>query len=127
MLHTVGFAAPPIPARERPELAAAIAQARALASAAGTREELLEAIRGFDGCALKKTARKTVICDGNPQAKVMLIGEAPGQSEDEQGIPFCGTSGILLDSMLAHIGLSRADNIYISNTVFWRPPFIRDN
>lgn len=116
------FSAPVLPARERPELIAAIAEARALADAASTREELITAIQAFEGCALKKTARKTVICDGNPEAKVMLIGEAPGQNEDEQGIPFCGASGMLLDTMLGHIGLSRADSIYISNSVFWRPP-----
>lgn len=101
---------------------AAMATARTLADAATTLGELEEAVRAFDGCAIKKTASKTVFCDGNPKAQVMIIGEAPGAQEDIQGIPFCGPSGQLLDRMLASIGLSRAESAYISNTVFWRPP-----
>ena len=100
---------------------AAIAAARELAQKATTLAELETYVRGFDGCAIKKTASKTVFCDGNPQAKVMIIGEAPGAQEDVQGIPFCGASGHLLDKMLAAIGLDRT-SVYISNTVFWRPP-----
>lgn len=100
---------------------AAAATARSLADQASTLAELETAVRGFDGCAIKKTASKTVFCDGNPKAKVMIIGEAPGAQEDIQGIPFCGPSGKLLDQMLAAIGLSR-ESAYISNTVFWRPP-----
>jgi len=100
---------------------AAIATARALADSATTLAELEAAVRGFDGCAIKKTASKTVFCDGNPEAKVMIIGEAPGAQEDIKGIPFCGPSGQLLDRMLAAIGLDRS-SVYISNTVFWRPP-----
>lgn len=101
---------------------AAMATARTLADAATTLAELEEAVRAFDGCAIKKTASKTVFCDGNPKTQVMIIGEAPGAQEDIQGIPFCGPSGQLLDRMLASIGLSRAESAYISNTVFWRPP-----
>ena len=101
---------------------AASATARALADACTTLAELEAAVRAFDGCAIKKTASKTVFADGNPNAKVMIIGEAPGAQEDRQGIPFCGPSGQLLDKMLASIGLSRAENAYISNTIFWRPP-----
>ena len=101
---------------------AAAATARQLAQKASTLAELEAAVRAFDGCAIKKTASKTVFCDGNPQAKVMIIGEAPGAQEDIQGIPFCGPSGQLLDRMLAAIGLNRKDSVYISNTVFWRPP-----
>lgn len=102
--------------------AAAISASRVLAEKATTVAELEEAVRGFDGCAIKKTASKTVFADGNPNAKIMVIGEAPGAEEDKQGIPFCGQSGQLLDKVLASIGLSRAENVYISNTVFWRPP-----
>lgn len=101
---------------------AAMTVARSLADGAATLAGLEAAVRGFDGCAIKKTASKTVFSDGNPNAKVMVIGEAPGAQEDRQGIPFCGPSGMLLDRMLAAIGLSRRDNVYISNTVFWRPP-----
>jgi len=101
---------------------AAIAASRALADKAATLAELEAAVRSFDGCAIKKTANKTVFSDGNPQGRVMIIGEAPGAQEDIQGIPFCGPSGKLLDAMLAAIGLTRAANVYISNTVFWRPP-----
>jgi uracil-DNA glycosylase len=96
--------------------------ARELADSCKTIAELEAAVRGFEGCALKKTATKTVFSDGNPEAKVMLIGEAPGAQEDIQGIPFCGASGQLLDKMLLSIGLERTNNVYISNTIFWRPP-----
>jgi DNA polymerase len=101
--------------------AAAVATARTLADNAKTLAELEEALRNFDGCAIKKTASKTVFSDGNPDSQVMIIGEAPGAQEDIQGIPFCGPSGQLLDRMLASIGLDRT-KVYISNTVFWRPP-----
>jgi DNA polymerase len=94
---------------------------RALADKCTTIDELEAAIRGFDGCAIKKTASKTVFADGNRQAKILLIGEAPGYQEDVQGIPFCGPSGQLLDKMLASIGLDRT-KVLISNTVYWRPP-----
>src|SRR3546814_12836717 len=76
----------------------------------------------FDGCGLKRTATNLVFADGNPQARVMFIGEAPGADEDRQGLPFVGVSGQLLDRMLAAIGLSRQSNAYISNVLFWRPP-----
>lgn len=100
---------------------AAAGASRAIADGCHTLSELEAAVRAFDGCAIKKTASKTVFCDGNPEAKIVIIGEAPGAQEDVQGIPFCGPSGQLLDRMLASIGLDRT-KVYISNTVFWRPP-----
>ncbi len=100
---------------------AAMAEARKLADEAATLEALEAAVRGFEGCALKKTATKTVFSDGNKAAKLMLIGEAPGAQEDAQGIPFCGPSGALLDKMFAAIGYDRT-KFYITNTLFWRPP-----
>ena len=100
---------------------AAEAKARELASACTNLAELEAAIRAFDGCAIKKTATNTVFADGNPTAKIMVIGEAPGAQEDIKGIPFCGPSGELLDKMLGAIGLNRT-SVYISNTIFWRPP-----
>ena len=95
---------------------------RALANSAKSLEELKTIVYNFDGCSLKDFAINTVFSDGNPLAKIMLVGEAPGAKEDELGIPFCGESGMLLDTMLMTIGLSRKENIYITNTVFWRPP-----
>ncbi|MBQ4874530.1 MAG: uracil-DNA glycosylase [Rickettsiaceae bacterium H1] len=83
--------------------------------------ELRRIIESFTGCELKKYAKNTVFSDGNPNAEIMLIGEAPGATEDLQGIPFCGASGKLLDKMLEAINLDRK-KAYISNTVFWRPP-----
>ena len=82
---------------------------------------LVEAIRNFNGCDIKKSANSTVISDGDPKAKVMLIGEAPGANEDKEGIPFCGQSGKLLNNIIKSIGVSR-EEAYITNTVFWRPP-----
>lgn len=99
----------------------AVAKAADLAAAANTLDELQTAIAGFDGCNLKFTARSTVFSDGNPKARLMLIGEAPGRDEDAQGLPFVGRSGQLLDKMLAAIGLDRT-SVYISNVLPWRPP-----
>lgn len=101
---------------------ALVADARPLADTATTLDELKAAITHFEGCALKKTAKQAVFADGNPQSSIMLIGDAPAAEDDQQGIPFCGVSGRLLDKMLDTIGLNRAENVYISNTVFWRPP-----
>lgn len=101
---------------------AGVKDAEAAASACSTLQELRAAVEGFEGCSIKKTAMNTVFADGNPDADVMFIGEAPGAEEDRQGVPFCGPSGQLLDKMLASIGLSREQNAYITNTLFWRPP-----
>ncbi len=92
-----------------------------LAANAQTLDELKTALEGFDGCALKKTAKNTVFSDGIADADVMIVGEAPGQDEDRQGKPFVGRSGQLLDKMLATIFLSREENVYIANVVPWRP------
>ncbi len=84
-------------------------------------KELRESVEKFDKCLLKKMSTNTVFSDGT-EADVMLIGEAPGANEDIQGIPFCGESGKLLDQIFSSIGLSREKNLYITNSVFWRPP-----
>ncbi len=102
--------------------AEAISDAAALAKNANSLADLQDAMAGFDGCQLKTTAKNLVFCDGVEGAKIMLIGEAPGQDEDRQGKPFVGRSGQFLDLMLAAIGISRAENLYISNVVPWRPP-----
>ncbi len=99
-----------------------ITLARSLADKANNIAELKESLLNFNGCELKKLANNTVFGDGNPKAAIMLIGEAPGSNEDLKAIPFCGESGNLLDNMLLAIGVSRKDNAYITNTVFWRPP-----
>ncbi len=92
-----------------------------LAAATSSVEELGRALETFDDCPLKKTATNLVFCDGNPTARLIMIGEAPGAEEDRQGTPFVGPSGQLLDRMLASVGLDRTQ-VLISNTVFWRPP-----
>ncbi|MGE4251741.1 MAG: uracil-DNA glycosylase [Parvibaculaceae bacterium] len=98
-----------------------------MAAACATLADIEQALKRFDACPLKKTATNLCFADGNPEAQVMLIGEAPGRDEDIQGKPFVGRSGQLLDRMLQAIGLSRhADSpetsVYISNVIFWRPP-----
>lgn len=103
-----------------------IADARRLASAANTLAELRTAIQSYNGCELKKAAKNTVVCDGQFDADVMIVGEAPGGDEDAQGLPFVGRAGQLLDKMLATIGLSRQENVYITNLIYWRPPGNRD-
>ncbi len=96
-------------------------EVRALAASAETLEDLKAVMAAFDGSSLKQRATQLVFGDGNPHARVMLIGEAPGREEDLQGIPFVGRSGHLLDRMLAAIGLDRT-GVFIANTVPWRPP-----
>ena len=121
--------APAKPAMAKPPVAtapsipktAAAASARELASAANSLEELVEALAAFDGCALKKTATNLVFGDGNPAAKIMFVGEAPGADEDRAGKPFVGVSGQLLDKMVGWIGLDRT-KFYITNIIYWRPP-----
>ncbi len=93
-----------------------------LAKTATTLDELAAALESFEGCGLKKTAKSTVFSDGVSSARIMVVGEAPGQDEDRTGKPFVGRSGQLLDAMMATIGLSRADNLYIANVIPWRPP-----
>jgi len=99
----------------------AASTARALARSCSTLDELKAALAGFEGCALRYTAKNLVFADGNPDARIMLVGEAPGRDEDLQGLPFVGRSGQLLDRMLASIGLDRT-GVYIANTLPWRPP-----
>jgi DNA polymerase len=123
-------AAPKAPA-QRPVVAApalapaapdaAAMEAREAAISAATLHELRAILERFEGCALKATASRLVFADGNPQARLMLVGEAPGRDEDIEGLPFVGRSGKLLDRMLAAIGLDRT-SVYIANVVPWRPP-----
>jgi uracil-DNA glycosylase len=96
--------------------------ARKLADKAKTIVELRAAVENFDGLSIKKTANKCVFAEGAEDAPIMLIGEAPGENEDTQGRPFCGVSGRLLDEIFKHIGHTRAENLYITNSIFWRPP-----
>jgi DNA polymerase len=100
---------------------AALTVAREQAKAANTLSELRTMLERFEGCALKSTATQLVFADGNPEGRVMFVGEAPGRDEDLQGVPFVGRSGKLLDRMLAAIGLDRS-SVYIANIVPWRPP-----
>ena len=95
--------------------------ARDAARSAASLDELRAIMQGFNGCALRVTATQLVFADGNPQARVMFVGEAPGRDEDLAGLPFVGRSGKLLDRMLAAIGLDRTA-AYIANIIPWRPP-----
>jgi len=134
-------AASPLPARPAVSRPSAIAEysngpaaqpagasdAAQMAAQCTTLAEIEQALMRFEACPLKKTATNLCFADGNPQADVMLIGEAPGRDEDIQGKPFVGRSGQLLDRMLKAIGLSRQaespqEAVYISNVIFWRPP-----
>jgi DNA polymerase len=110
---------PPREAAPAPE--AAIASARDAARTAPSLEALRSLLETFDGCALKHTATRLVFADGNPQARIMFVGEAPGRDEDIEGLPFVGRSGKLLDRMIAAIGLDRS-KAYIANVIPWRPP-----
>ena len=103
-------ASPRRPAAPPPELAAIAAL-----------DELRAALEAFDGCALKHTASNMIFADGNPAARLMVIGEVPGRDEDRVGLPLVGGAGQLFDRMLASIGLSRAD-AYVTTLIPWRPP-----
>ncbi len=114
---------PAVPAAKLTAPAPVAVHSQALASLA----DIEAALARFESCPLKKTATNLCFSDGNPAARVMLIGEAPGRDEDLQGKPFVGRSGQLLDRMLEAIGLSRRsatrdDSVFITNVVFWRPP-----
>lgn len=100
---------------------AAVMAARTAARSAANLDELRAILDRFEGCALRATATQLVFGDGNPHARVMFVGEAPGRDEDIEGRPFVGRSGKLLDRMLAAIGLDRK-SVYIANIVPWRPP-----
>ena len=107
------FVTPARPAQPRPS--------SARPSEAATLAELEALIAAFEGCALKRTAKSLCFARGSSEARLMLIGEAPGRDEDLQGKPFVGRAGRLLDLMLTAIGLSESE-VYITNTVYWRPP-----
>lgn len=96
-------------------------EARRIAATAPTLAALEVALRGFNGCSLKATAKNLCFYRGAETARIMLIGEAPGRDEDLEGKPFVGRAGQLLDKMLAAIGLSELD-VHITNVVYWRPP-----
>lgn len=98
-----------------------IGRAMEIARACSTLAELKAALEAFEGCALKQFASTTVFADGNQDARIMFIGEAPGFEEDKTGLPFVGKAGKLLDKMLAAIGLDRT-TAYIINVLPWRPP-----
>jgi DNA polymerase len=100
---------------------AVLQSARETAAACQDLAALRDALAKFDGCALKATAKSLVFGDGNPEAPLMLVGEAPGADEDREGRPFVGVSGQLLDRMLAAIGQDRTGT-YITNILPWRPP-----
>ncbi len=100
---------------------AAVLSAREAARAAPDLAALKAALERFEGLSLRGTATNLVFADGNPKARVMLVGEAPGADEDRLGQPFVGVSGQLLDRMMAAIGLDRT-TFYITNVCFWRPP-----
>ena len=121
--------AAPAPVRAAPAPAATPVAMPPGASAGqyGSLAEIAQALEGFDACPLKKTATRLCYADGNPAARVMLVGEAPGREEDIEGRPFVGRSGQLLDRMLAAVGLSRTaqdreSGVFITNAIFWRPP-----
>ena len=97
------------------------ASAQRLAATARSIPEIRAALEAFEGCPLKATATNLCLYDGNPEAKIMIVGEAPGAQEDRQGKPFVGPAGQLLDRMLAAIGLDRG-MVYVTNLLYWRPP-----
>ena len=111
-------APPPLPEE-------AITAAQAAAKSASSLEALRAIMAGFEGCALRTTAKQLVFGDGSPQARLMFVGVAPGSVEDQTGMPFVGKAGQLLDKMRGAIGIARSD-VYIANVVPWRPPGNRD-
>jgi uracil-DNA glycosylase family 4 len=111
----------PVPREIAPAPELTIQSAREAARTAPSLAALRALLENFDGCALKSTATRLVFADGNPRARIMFVGEAPGREEDIEGLPFVGRSGKLLDRMMAAIGLDRT-KAYIANVIPWRPP-----
>ena len=109
------------PAAPPPSPDAAVMAAREATRTAATLDDLRALLDAFTGCPLRNTATQLVFADGNPQGRVMFVGEAPGHEEDISGKPFVGRSGKLLDRMMEAIGLDRG-KVYIANVVPWRPP-----
>jgi len=120
-VRTIAATIPAARSDVAPAPEAVILSAREAARTAPTLEALRVLLEKFDGCALKSTATRLVFADGNPQARIMFVGEAPGREEDIEGLPFVGRSGKLLDRMIAAIGLDRS-SAYIANVIPWRPP-----
>ena len=127
-------ARPQVPVEFAPSRAPAAAPVRAFTAQPGsqpaalrsaiTAESLAElgaALQAFEGCGLKATAKNLCLFRGAEQARLMIIGEAPGREEDQAGRPFAGPAGQMLDRMLAAIGRGEADT-HITHTVYWRPP-----
>ena len=120
-----------VPVAVAPSGDGAVAAAKAAAGAAGSLRDLRAAMAAFEHCEIKQGARSLVFGDGNPAARVLILGEAPGSEEDREGRPFVGAAGQLLDKMFAAIGLSRGaedarEAVYITNVMPWRPPQNRD-
>ena len=121
--------------QKMPNISSAIIEAKSLAKQSKTLEQLKDSLANYEFCDLKKGSRNLVFSSGDPDAEVMIIGEAPGREEDIQGVPFVGRAGRLLDKMFRQIGLTRNkdqlnDNLiktaYICNVIPWRPPHNRD-
>lgn len=104
----------------------AVAEAELAVANCTTLSMLRDAMVGFQHCDLRKGARNLVFSDGNPEADLMIIGEAPGKDEDIKGTPFVGKAGQLLTKMLAAINIDREQHVYITNILPWRPPQNRD-
>jgi uracil-DNA glycosylase family 4 len=121
---TQADAAPATPAAALPAAGTieAVKEAEALAGAARSLDDLKSALENFKGLSLKRTATQMVFADGNPQARVMVVGDAPGADDDRSGIPFAGSNGQLLDKMLGAIGLTREENVYVTTILNWRTP-----
>jgi len=113
------------PALPEAALKAEPTETKALAAEAKTLDDLKAAMAAYDGCGLKARAKQLCFADGNPEADIMMVGEAPGSEEDQQGKPFVGRAGQLLDRMLKAVGLDRTQ-VFIVNTVPWRPPGNRE-
>lgn len=118
-----------------PKISSAITAAKSLAEQSKSLDQLKVSLANYEFCDLKKGSRNLVFSSGDPDAEVMIIGEAPGREEDIQGVPFVGRAGRLLDKMLRPIGLTRDKNelndnlintAYICNVTPWRPPHNRD-
>ena len=121
--------------QKMPNINRAIAEAESRAEQSKTLDQLKNSLAEYEFCDLKKGSRNLVFSSGDPNAKVMIVGEAPGREEDIQGVPFVGRAGQLLDKMLRPIGLTRNKNqlnnnlittAYICNVIPWRPPHNRD-
>lgn len=120
--HVLPIASNPTTTKPQAPAISDLEEAKNAAMSAQSLDELKQVLESFAGLTLRRTAKSMVFSDGNPAAKIMVIGDAPGADEDKAGAPFAGEGGAYLDRMFAAIKLTRSQHLYLTTIINWRPP-----